>query len=80
MTRKKSAWLSALTVALILLSSAGPWSLASTPSGPTEPVVVRLYVRDKDHLDAVVGSLDIWEAHPEESYVVAAVRSARAVA
>ncbi len=76
MMRKRSAWLSALTVALILLSSAGPWSLASTPSGPTEPVVVRLYVRDKQHLDAVAGSLDIWEAHPEGLYVVAAVRPA----
>ena len=76
MTRKKSAWLSALTVALILLSSAGPWSLASIPSGPTEPVVVRLYVRDKEHLDPVAGELDIWEAHPEELYVVAAVNPA----
>jgi carboxypeptidase T len=76
MTRNKSSWLSALILALILLSLAGPWSLASTPSGLTEPVVVRLYVRDREHLDAVAGSLDIWEAHPEERYVVAAVKPA----
>lgn len=38
-----------------------------------EPVVIQLYVRDKAHLDAVAGNLDIWETHQEEGYVVAAV-------
>jgi hypothetical protein len=38
-----------------------------------EPVVVRLHVQDRNHLNKVAGRLDIWEAHPEEGYVVAAV-------
>jgi len=45
--------------------------------GPIEPVVVRLYVRDRDHLNAVAGELDIWEAHPKALYVVAAVTPAQ---
>jgi uncharacterized repeat protein (TIGR01451 family) len=53
------------------------------PQGPSAtgdgPVVVRLYFRDRDHLGAVAGELDIWEVHPdaEERYVVAAVTPAQ---
>jgi len=57
-------------------SQSPPSSLSlrdQTTVSPTEPVVVRLYVKDKEHLDAVAGELDIWETHPKEKYVVAAV-------
>jgi len=51
-----------------------PGALQSALSArPTEPVVVRLHVRDRDHLNAVAGRLDIWETHPEDLYVVARV-------
>jgi hypothetical protein len=40
---------------------------------PSDRIVVRLYVQDLDHLNAVAGELDIWEAHPTDLYVVAAV-------
>jgi carboxypeptidase T len=45
----------------------------SSPAEPSAPVVVRLHVQDRDDLNAVAGELDIWEAHPEDLYVVAAV-------
>ena len=48
----------------------------STPT-PDASVVVRLYVRDRDHLNAVAGELDLWEAHPEDKYVVAAITPAQ---
>jgi len=38
---------------------------------PDEPIVVRLYVRDRAHLDAVAGQLDIWEVHYDLGYAVA---------
>lgn len=62
--------------------SRGISDLSGTPScfaspAPDAPVVVRLYVRDRDHLNAVAGELDIWEAHPEAKYVVAAVTPAQ---
>ncbi len=41
------------------------------------PVVVHLYVQDREHLNAVAGELDIWETHPEDLYVVAAVTAAQ---
>ncbi len=45
--------------------------------GPiSEPAVVRIYVRDRDHLNAVAGELDIWEAYPDKGFVVAAVSPA----
>ncbi len=44
---------------------------------PLEPTLIRLYARDRDHLNAVAGELDIWEAHPDESYVVAMVTPAQ---
>ena len=47
------------------------------PAEPTGPTVVRLYVKDRDHLNAVAGRLDIWEAHPDQNYVVAAVSPAQ---
>ena len=60
------------TLALLTISL---WAMVSpvsaydhAPAG-SEPIVVRLYVRDKEHLDAVAGSLDIWEAHSDEHYV-----------
>jgi carboxypeptidase T len=66
---------SALVVALVLVSLTGSWSQAVTsPStGLSEPVVVRLYVKDRNQLNAVSGELDIWEAHLAAGYVLAAV-------
>lgn len=40
---------------------------------PKEPVVAAIYYRDADHLNQIAGSLDIWEAHTEELYVVAMI-------
>jgi len=42
-----------------------------------EPAVIRLYVEDSAHLNAVAGRLDIWESHPDESYVLARVTPAQ---
>jgi len=47
------------------------------PPPANAPIVVRLHVRDRDHLNVVAGELDIWEAHPEDRYVVAAVTPAQ---
>ncbi len=77
MAQKKTKWLSALIVALILASLGGPWSLADTPSSaPTERAVVRFYFQDQEQLNAVAGELDIWEVHLEEGYAVALVQPA----
>lgn len=75
--KKLVSWL-ALVAMLALVTAAGPGSLASVPSpdAPEGPVVIRLYVRDVDHLNAVAGELDIWESHPDELYVVALVQPA----
>ncbi len=63
-----------LILAVVLIGLVGPWSLADTPpAGPVEPVVVRLYFPDRTHLNAVAGELDLWEAHPDQGYAVAAV-------
>ena len=67
------AWL------LVWTLLAGSLWLAATAavgqSGPLsgEPLVVRLYIHDRSHLDAVAGQLDIWEVHYDEGYAVAAV-------
>lgn len=74
MLRNKSLWLAAATTALVLSSVASSWLPSSRSSGAaTSPVVVRLYVEDNEHLNAVAGELDIWEAHVDDGYVVAAV-------
>ena len=78
-------------VALFILIMAGLMALSLSPTHahdkrlpqgssatpPPEPMVVRLYVQDLDHLNAVAGELDIWEAHPKDLYVVAAVTPAQ---
>ena len=56
-----------------LVSSASARRAPALLGAGDGPLVVRVYVRDKPHLDAVAGELDIWEAHPEERYVVAGV-------
>ncbi|MFC1849661.1 M14 family zinc carboxypeptidase [candidate division CSSED10-310 bacterium] len=38
------------------------------------PAVVRIYVKDHEHLNAVAGRLDIWEVHRAEKYVVVRVK------
>ncbi len=50
---------------------------SSPPAPPSQPVVIRLYVQDFDHLNAVAGVLDIWEQHPKDLYVVARVTPAQ---
>ena len=71
-------------LALALLVSIGAPAARAFPPPPPDstptidaPVAVRLYVRDRDHLNAVAGELDIWEVHPEAGYVVAAVTPAQ---
>ncbi|MBU0717404.1 MAG: hypothetical protein KJ749_04075 [Planctomycetes bacterium] len=51
----------------------GQVSMAASPVASTGSAVIRLHVNNRDHLNAVAGELDIWEAHPEELYVVAYV-------
>ena len=48
-------------------------SVSASSDGPTGPVVARLYIRDRDHLNAVAGALDIWEVHHDLGYAVVAV-------
>jgi len=50
-------------------------ALSDGGNKPGESYPVRLYVRDRDHLNRVAGRLDIWETHPDKGYVVAAVTS-----
>ena len=57
-------------LALALLVSIGAPAARAFPPPPPDstptidaPVAVRLYVRDRDHLNAVAGELDIWEVH-----------------
>jgi PKD repeat protein len=78
MKQRRTAWVSAFVAAVILLSMAGPWSLADTPPAqPDGPVVIKLYVRDRAHLDQVAGELDIWEVHYDQGHAVAAVSPAQ---
>jgi hypothetical protein len=65
---------------MLALLSGGLWSatLPQTAKGSdsegASPVVVRIAVKDRDHLGAVAGELDIWEWHPTKGYAVAAIR------
>jgi hypothetical protein len=54
-----------------------PCEYRPAAASPVERIVVRLYVRDRSHLNAVAGELDIWETYPKDLYVVAAVTSAQ---
>jgi carboxypeptidase T len=58
-----------------------PTASSASDDAPTgslaDSIIVRLYVRDRDHLNAVAGQLDIWETHPADLYVVAAVSPAQ---
>jgi hypothetical protein len=40
-------------------------------------LIARVYVQNRDHLNSVAGELDIWETHPEDGYVVAAITAAQ---
>jgi hypothetical protein len=78
MTHSRLVRVLALIAALALLSLEVSGMLAeAVPAGPSELVVVRLYVRDRDHLNAVAGELDIWEVHYDTGYAVAAVTPAQ---
>jgi hypothetical protein len=56
-----------------LFPSAAVRPSPSSPGGTGGRLVVRVYVRDRDHLNAVAGELDIWEVHLQEGHVVAAI-------
>jgi hypothetical protein len=72
-----------LTVLALLIGMGTLFPAASAPPSPPCPgaadgrLVARVHVRDRDHLNAVAGKLDIWEVHLDEGYVVAAIGSAR---
>lgn len=74
---KKQTYYKLRTMLLVLIVAV--LAIASQPATRAQeipvdgPMVVRLYVEDREHLNAVAGELDIWESHPEERYVVAAV-------
>jgi hypothetical protein len=67
-----------LFMILFLLAAAGGavTTLASpkTPGTPDRPVVVRMYYTGEDHLNQVAGSLDIWEVHEDEGFVIVQVK------
>jgi PKD repeat protein len=68
-----------ILLALALLISAGSavgrdYPAQSAPGD--DPIVVRLYYDDQDHLNIVAGQLDIWEVDRDASYVVAKVAPA----
>ena len=75
--RAQASDLSATRESPLLLTSESQLDLTAPANvlsdGPTEPVVVRLYVRDREHLSAVAGALDIWEVHYDLGYAVVAV-------
>jgi carboxypeptidase T len=78
MVLRKAVWLPLLVAVLAVVSLVSPRSMAVTPSAnPTSTVVVRLHYRDQQHLDAVAGSLDIWEVNREAKYALAAVPPAQ---
>ena len=66
-----------LTSAAPIPSTRGDVSTVEPDRGTVVPkrLVVRIYVNSRAHLDAIAGRLDIWEAHPEEKYVVAALNT-----
>ncbi len=78
---RRRRWVSILIMQVLLIGMGTLFPAASTPPSPSCPgaaderLIARVYVRDRDHLDAVAGKLDIWEVHLDESYVVAAVAS-----
>ncbi len=70
----------AVLVIQILLIGAGavspslsPWAALASPAADHGWRVARVYVEDRQHLDAVAGELDIWEVHRREGYVLAAL-------
>ncbi len=72
-----------ITILLALTLLVGSGALAAQAFSPPPPppvdapAVVRLYVRDRDHLNEIAGELVIWETHPQDKYVVAAVTPAQ---
>ena len=66
-------------VILILVVLLVPATTAAAAAGPVGPggsggrVVARITFESQHHLNAVAGELDIWEIHPEDGYVVAAL-------
>lgn len=67
-----------LVFVFVLLASVGitlPTNASEpTPEQANSPMVVRIYVNDTAHLNAIAGQLDIWESHPDQLYVIAYVQ------
>jgi hypothetical protein len=78
---KRLNWSALLIVQALLISAGTRSSFALLHPSPPSPgktngrVIAQVYVRGKHHLDVVAGQLDIWEAHPNEGYVLAAITS-----
>lgn len=65
-----------LLLPLLIQPAAGQARDSNAPKNaapPTGTIVIRLTVRDRAHLDAVAGELDIWEVHYAAGYAVVAV-------
>ncbi|MGD8967011.1 MAG: M14 family zinc carboxypeptidase [Anaerolineae bacterium] len=75
----RANWSPVLVLSALVISTGTLFPLApSSPSPPLPdttdgPLIARVYVQDRDHLNAVAGELDIWETHPQAGYVVAAI-------
>ncbi len=69
-----------LPILMLGLFTGGLLSVGTPPAAEGQdlessgPMVVRIWVKDRDHLNAVAGELDIWECHPTKGYAVVAVR------
>jgi len=61
-----------LVLLALALAVSGGWALAADED-QGQPIVVRLYIRDRDHLDAVAGELDVWEVHYDAGFAIVAV-------
>jgi hypothetical protein len=74
-------WRPVLVLPASLLGIGVLLPLASLPPAlPTQETsgvrsVARVCVQDRDHLNAVAPELDIWETHPQDGYVIAALAS-----
>ena len=68
--------LTVLLAPVMVAPGAGGLAAADEARGGPGVVLARINVRDRNHLDAVAGELDIWTARPEQGYVIAAISGA----
>ncbi len=65
-------------IGIVLASSMGAISAGAqiptpSPAAPARPLVVQIQYSNREQLDALATTLDIWEVHPEQHMIVAQV-------